>query len=103
MGYSMGVVVFGLLLSAGQKWRFAPVLGLLALMPVIAIIVVLVKHGKADKPHKKESTSMMVKTHDPLDSAKARPRASLSRIRKTCVIAGPSVKRSAPSLFLEEK
>ncbi|WP_350454414.1 alpha/beta hydrolase family protein [Slackia heliotrinireducens] len=46
------VVAVALLVPAGQKWRFVPVLCFLALLLVIAIIVTLAKRNKTGKPRK---------------------------------------------------
>ena len=48
----LAVVAIALLLPAGQKWRFAPVLCFLALLLVIAVVVALAKRSKVDKPRK---------------------------------------------------
>lgn len=52
----LAVVAIALLMPAGQKWRFAPVLGFLALLLIIAIIVALVKRGKTSRPGKPAGT-----------------------------------------------
>ena len=41
-------IVICMVVSAAQKWRFAPVLGLLALLLVIAGLALLIKRNKAD-------------------------------------------------------
>ena len=42
------IAVIALLLPFGQKWRFVPVLGFLAVPPVIAGLIMLIKQNKKD-------------------------------------------------------
>ena len=48
----LAVVVLALLVPAGQKWRFVPVLCFLAALLVVSIVVALAKRGKEDTPRK---------------------------------------------------